>query len=188
MQTHRQAPSPYIAEYMAAVDRTEALGLEAPPRLIVRKNCVDMKRVRPVILAYFDRHTPEELLGQTLAIHFALIPKLADNTGVPFNLTIGWMTRNGKSFFQHDAQLIRRFLKEKGAAWQREGLPFHLWLTSPAFEIVDITFALCIGWAKTRAECDNLIVYQPADSPPSNLIYHPTIVGPDFFRQIGAVL
>lgn len=172
---------------MAAVDRTEALGLAAPPRLIVRKHCVDMKRVRPIVLEFFDRHTPEELIGQTLAIHLACIPTLADNAGVPFTLTIGWMTRNGKSFFQHDEGIIRRFLKEKVNAWRREGLPFHLWLTSPAFEIVDVTFALNCGWASNRRECDDLIVYQPTDSPPSNAIYHPTIIGQDFFHHSGAV-
>ncbi len=59
-----QFASQYIPEYMAAVDRTEAFGLETPVRLIVRKNCVDMKHVRPLVLAYFDRHQPEELLGK----------------------------------------------------------------------------------------------------------------------------
>lgn len=63
-----QVTSPYIREYMAAIDLTEALGLETPARLIVRKNCVDMKRVRPVVLAYFDRHKPKELVGQTLEL------------------------------------------------------------------------------------------------------------------------
>lgn len=186
--TESASQSPYIHEYMAAVDRTEALGLKAPVRLIVRKNCVDMMRVRPVVLAYFDRHKPQELVGQTLAIHFALIPMLADNTGVPFNLTVGWMTRDGKAFFQHDEETIRRFMREKLSAWQREGMPFHLWLTSPAFEIVDVTFALNCGWASNRRQCDELIVYKSADSPATNLIYHPTIVGQDFFLKTGAVL
>lgn len=113
---------------------------------------------------------------------------LADNTGVPFNLTVGWMTKDGKAFFQHDEETIRRFMREKLAAWQREGVPFHLWLTSPACEILDVTFAMNLGWAKTKEECADLIVYQSARDPPGDSIYHPTLVGPDFFHKTGGVL
>ena len=59
------------------------------------QDCVDMARVMPVLLEYFDRHTPEELVGQTLAIHFALIPELYDATRVPFQLTIRWIVLQG---------------------------------------------------------------------------------------------
>ena len=37
------------------------------------------------------------------------------------------------------------FLTEKLAAWRRAGVPFHLWMTSPALEVLDITFALNLG-------------------------------------------
>jgi len=40
--------------------------------------------------------------------------------------------------FQHDEATLRRFLEEKAGAWTREGMPFHLWLTSPACEVLDI--------------------------------------------------
>ena len=45
---------------------------------------------------------------------------------------------------------------------RREGLPFHIWLASAACEILDVTFAMNLGWAKTREECAALIVYQSA--------------------------
>lgn len=38
------------------------------------------------------------------------------------------------------------------AAWHREGVPFHLWLTSPACEVIDITFAMNLGTSRTRDE------------------------------------
>jgi len=61
-------------------------------------------------------------------------------------------------------------------------MPFHLWLTTPAFEVVDITFAMNFGWAKNREECARLVFYYPADKPQSNPIHHPTLAGVDFFR------
>ena len=66
------AAQTYIAEYMSAVNRTESLGLKAPSRVLVKKPCVDPDVTLPVLLDYFDRHTPEELLGQTLAINVDL--------------------------------------------------------------------------------------------------------------------
>ncbi len=38
--------------------------------------------------------------------------------------------------------LIARFLALEEEAWRREDLPFHIWLTSPALEILDVTFTM----------------------------------------------
>ena len=179
----------YVQEFEAALDRTERLGLGASPvRLVVRKDCVDMAKIMPVLLDYFGRHDPAELIGQTAAIHFALVPLLVRETGIPFQLTIGWMVHDGRTIFQHDEETHRRFLQEKFAAWSREGMPFHLWLTSPAYEILDVTFAMNLGRAKTREECQRLVIYLSARASPGNDVYHPMLVGPEFFRQTGAVL
>jgi hypothetical protein len=180
--------SPYVAEFLAAFDRTEEFGFTAPLRLLVRKNCVDMTAVMPVLLDYFDRNGWEAMMGQTAAIHFALVPLLADKTGIPFQLTIGWIERDGKPIYQHDESLIQRFVEGKTEAWLREGCPFHLWLTSPACEILDVTFAMNLGWAKTREECAALVIYHPGQPTARDPIYHPTLVGPDFFHKTGGVL
>lgn len=181
-------PSPYVTEFLAAISRTEEFGFDAPIRLLVAKDCVDMDIVRPVLLDYFERNGAESMMGQTAAIHFALVPLLYDKTGIPFNLTIGWLVRKGKLLCQHDERLIQRFIEGNTQAWLQEGCPFHLWLTSPACEILDVTFAMNLGWAKTKEECADLIVYQSAHDPPAYSIYHPTLVGPDFFHKTGGVL
>jgi hypothetical protein len=180
--------SPYIIDYVAAVDRTERLGFKAPPRVVMRKNCVDMSAVMPVLLDYFDEHSPDEMLGQTLAIHFDLIPRLYDATRIPFFLTVGWMVWEGRPLHAHEEDLIRRFMEGGSDAWIREGCPFHLWMTSPAFEILDITFAMNMGNAQTREECARRVVYQPAHALAEEFIYHPTLVGPDFFYKTGAII
>src|SRR3984957_20549032 len=81
--------SPYVGEYLAAIDRTEEFGFEAPMRFLVKRNCVEMQPLRPLLLEYFDRTPPDLMIGQTAAIHFALVPLLYEETGVAFNLTIG---------------------------------------------------------------------------------------------------
>ena len=180
--------SPYIAEYIAAIDRTQKFGLEAPPRVLVRKECVDMQVVLPVLLDYYAQHSPDELTGQTGAIHFALLPLLYETTGIPFILTIGWMVRQGKPIFPHDEALIDRFIERGRQAWLHEGCPFHLWMTSPACEVLDITFAMNLGRIQSPEQCAKRIVYQSAYESPGDLLYHPTLVGTDFFHKTGAVL
>ena len=81
--------SPYVGEYLAAVDRTEAYGFEAPMRLLVKKDCVDTQALQPVLLDFFERSPPDSMIDQTAATHFVLVPLLYDKTGIPFNLTIG---------------------------------------------------------------------------------------------------
>jgi hypothetical protein len=180
--------SPYVGEYLAAIDRTEEFGFEAPMRLLVKKDCIDMQTLRPVLLEYFKGSPPDLLIGQCAAINFALVPLLYDKCGVSFNLTIGWLVRNGKSICQHDERLIQRFIEGNTDAWLEEGCPFHMWLTSPACEILDVTFAMNLSWAKSKEECADLIVYQSAHEPPRDSIYHPTLVGPDFLHKTGGIL
>jgi hypothetical protein len=180
--------SPYVGEYLTAIDRTEEFGFDAPPRLLVREDSIDMQTLRPVLLDFFERSPPDSMIGQTAAIHFALVPLLYDKTRIPFNLTIGWLVRNGKAICRHDERLIERFIEGNTDAWLQEGCPFHLWLTSPAFEILDVTFAMNLGWAENCEECADLIVYQSAYDPPGDYIYHRTLVGPDFFHKTGGVL
>jgi hypothetical protein len=176
----------YVREFEAAWARTSRLGLGAPPiRMIVRKDCVDMARVMPVLLDYFARQDPAELIGQTLAIHFALVPLLVRQTGIPFQLTIGWMVHEGRTILQNDEETYRRFLRDKFAAYLREGIPFHLWLTSPAYEILDVTFAMNLGRARTREQCERLVIYQSAKTVPGKNVYHPMLVGPEFFDEVG---
>ena len=118
--------SPYVGEYLAAFDRTEKFGFEALPRILVQKDCVVMTAVMPVLLDYFEANGWEALQGQTAAIHFALVPLLADTTGIPFNLTIGWIERHGKPIYRHDESLVQRFIDDKTEAWLREGLSVPL--------------------------------------------------------------
>jgi hypothetical protein len=172
---------------MAAMDRTANLRLQTPPRVLVAKDCTDFSRTMQALLDYFDRHTLEELIGQTVAINLGLMPILLQATGVPFQLTLGWIEQQGRARFKHDDDLIARFLALKEEAWLREGLPFHVWLTSPALEILDVTFAMNLGWAKSSEECARLIIYQSIHDCTREPIYHPTLVGDRFLAHIGVV-
>lgn len=145
----------------------------------------------PVLLDYFDRHRPEELIGQTAAIHFALVPLLLEATGVPFQLTIGWCIRAFAT--ASPSSSTTRTLCD--ASSPRSSTPgtvracrFICGSHPPACEILDVTFAMNLGWARNREECAQHVIYRSAHAPKDDPIYHPMLVGPDFFRQTGAVI
>lgn len=46
--------SRYVAEYLAAIDRTEEYSFEPPIRLLVKKDCVDIQTLRPELLDFFE--------------------------------------------------------------------------------------------------------------------------------------
>lgn len=180
----------YDQEFSQAWDRTLRFGLALPPiRLQVRKDCIDLAKALPVIVDCFNQHSSDKLRGRTAAIHHMLQPRLSEALGgLPLYLTIGWIELDGTPRVQHGEERIRMFLTEKWAAWQREGVPFHLWLTSPALEVLDFTFALNLGWATSAEDCARRVIYQPLHAPRGNPIYHPTLVGDDFFLQSGAAV
>jgi hypothetical protein len=66
-------------------------------------------------------------------------------------------------------------------------LLFHIWLTSQALEALDVTYAMNLGWAKSRGECARLIIYQSIRDSRKELVYHPTLIGGQFLARIGVV-
>ncbi len=123
-----------------------------------------------------NRHTPKLLGGAAAEPRKRRLPSRPA------------IDQQGRVRFKHDEVLIARFLALKEEAWRREGLPFHIWLTSLALEILDVTFAMNLGWAKTREQCARLIVYQSIHEPALDPVYHSTLVGPDFFLKAGVAL
>lgn len=53
---------------------------------------------------------------------------------------------------------------------------------------VHLTFAMNLGWAKSREECARLIIYQSIHDTGQKPIYHPTLIGEAFFDRINLLL
>ena len=180
------APQNYIAEYRAALDRVESLGLKAPKRHLARQDCLNPDLTLKLALKYFDSHTPEELMLRPLHINADFIALLWNNAHVPLEITLGVVDIAGKRYGECSEETIRRYLRDKEIAWQRDGVPFRVWLTSPACEVLDVTFAMVTS--RTRDQCAKRIFYKPASvSHFQSPTYHPMLVGEDFLYQTGAL-
>ncbi len=59
---------------------------------------------------------------------------------------------------------------------------------SPALEILDVTFAMNLGWAKSREECARLLIYQSLQESAKEPDYHPMLIGEQFLARMGVVV
>jgi len=64
-----------------------------------------------------------------------------------------WIGHQSRARFRNGEDFIPRYLALKAEAWRPEGPPFHIWLTSPALETLDVIFAMNLGWAESRQDC-----------------------------------
>ena len=181
--------STYAREFIEAFARTDALGLSSTPvRLLVEKDCVDLEAVTPLVHRYLDEFGGDEAVGQAFAICVNIIPYLYAETGIPFTLTLGWFEQMGRELYRHDEQLLKTMLRGGIAAWQEEGIPLHVWLTSPACEVVDVTLPTTIAAVSGADELAGGIIYISNRDPHPPVIYHPTMVGIEFLEKIGAAI
>lgn len=179
----------YAQEFMAAAERSKGLGMRLPAvQLLVRKDCVQMERVQPVLQQYLGRYTQEDVVGQAFAINVQLVPLLAAKLGLPFTLTMGWFEHDGKRPYEHGEELIARLLKHGLGAFATEGLPLHVWLTSAACEVLDVTLPTTLAEITGQGALGGGVIYLSNQTIAPEIIYHPTVVGEDFLVKIGAAI
>ena len=130
----------YAQEFIAASRWSAAHGIEqSPVRLKPRPDLVDMKKADPVLQRLLGHYEDRELALQALAVQMLLLRELSVAIEVPLMLTMGWFEIEGKASYQHGEELRLKLVEEGGAPFLVDGLPFHVWLTSPAFEVIDAT-------------------------------------------------
>ena len=190
LRSRREPPFPgctYAREFMKAFPRTQSLGLSLPPvSLLVEKDCVELEVLTRAVYKYLDEYSDGEALGQAFAINVNIIPYLYAETGIPFTLTLGWFEHMGKEVFRHGERDLRAMLREGAAAWQPDGLPLHVWLTSPACEVLDVTLPTTIAAVSGADELVGGLIYISSRDQTPPAIYHPTVVGVGFLERIGA--
>ena len=68
------------------------------------------------------------------------------------------------------------------------GLPLHFWLTSPAFEVLDVCLYTVLARVLNKPEfVGGVICYSNTEQKPE-ILYHPTITGAAFLERIGATV
>jgi hypothetical protein len=107
--------------------------------------------------------------------------------GVPLTITTGWIEQGGQSRYVNDHALLERLLKKDPSVDTSRGLPLHVWLTSPAFEIIDIALPTIMARNGGGRELAGGVLYLSNQDPKPSVIYHPTVLGEEFLYRIGVV-
>jgi hypothetical protein len=179
----------YAQEFVRAYNRSRRLGLRLPRvQLLARKDCLDMDRIQPVLQDYVGRYSQAEIIGQAFAINVQLVSLLADKIGLPLTLTMGWFDHAGKQPYQHDEAFIEKLLQEGAGKYLTERLPLHVWLTSPACEVLDVTLPTTLAEVTGSRNLAGGVVYLSNRTVAPGIIYHPTVVGGDFLMKIGVAV
>jgi hypothetical protein len=155
---------------------------------MVRQDCVDWARAEPALQRFMGPYRDEDIATQALAINDALLPILSAACGIPFQLTLGWYEYAGQASYKHGTELPEGLLRNGIAEVIAGGLPMHIWLTSPAFEIIDVSLPAQLAKPIGDANLLRQILYYSNQKTKLSVIYHPTVVGDDFLVRIGAAI
>jgi hypothetical protein len=179
----------YAQEFTAAWDMTERLGLKvAPLQLLVQKDCIDMDQIAPVIQKFLRPYKEDDLFAQAIFINAQLADLISRKIGAPMYLTLGWTEVDGQPDYAHGEARLRQLLKD-GRAALKDGVPMHVWLTSPACEILDVTLPTTLGLATGNRDLIGRILYRSnQDRGATNVVHHPAVIGIDFLDRIGATI
>jgi len=178
----------YAQEFMAASQWTADQGLFVPPvQILVNKDCVDWAVMTPVLQRLIGPYENQEIARELFAMNTRLVPQLYEATGIPFRLTIGWFDISGEIHYQHDQALLEKLLQKDSSVDTSRGLGLHVWLTSPAFEIIDVCLPTIVALRSKQPENARGIFYLSNQDPHPIVTYHPTAVGEEFLYRIGAV-
>ena len=79
-------------------------------------------------------------------------------------------------------------LRDGLGSFRQEGIPLHVWLTSPACEVLDVTLPATIAAISDAAQLLGGIIYISNRHPKPPVACHPTVLGMEFLDRIGATV
>jgi hypothetical protein len=148
-----------------------------------------MEYAAPVLQKLLGGFTSEQVSAQCLAINCSLIPLLKERLGISFDLTIGWFDHGGRRIYEHGEDLLVQLLKGNLGDYYSVGFPLHCWLTSPAYEVLDVTLGTTIGSVSSNnRHLIGQVIYFPSRNLTPDIVYHPTVIGEDFLLRSGVAI
>lgn len=180
----------YLADFNAAVERTSRFGLTVPRyELRPEDHWLDFQarqRIPPVIFKTLGQITPQHLVAQCIAVHYALQGPISALFAAPAVLTLGWIeSADGDDLYRFDEEFIGERLRT--GFEPLSGIQVHVWLTLPTMEIIDLTLCTSVSILQDKPEGIGGLLTKKADDV-TGFRYVPMLVGEDFFRKTGAIL
>lgn len=176
----------YEERFDQALKRSKAWGLapsgfsRTEERFVSERN---LQVFQQVAASHLSHYQAEDVSQQCFAVTGMLKAPLEKALGVPLAFTLGYVEYDGRNVFH----TINRELK----AMLKKGLPspalnLHAWLTLPSHEIIDMTFGTTYGVVNQVPSVIGRMCFLHPDDMPSDMQYHPQLVGEDYLERVGA--
>lgn len=179
----------YLADFKIAIERTARFGLTVPKyELRPEDNWLDaqaQQRIPPLIFETLGQITPQHLVAQCIAVHYALQEPVSALFSAPTVLTIGWIEfAGGDDLYRFDDKFIEERLRT--GFEPLSGIQLHVWLTLPTLELIDLTLCTSVSILQNKPEGIGGLLTKKADDI-MGFRYVPMLVGDDFFHRTGAI-
>lgn len=178
----------YEVGFMEALDRTHSWGVKAPGFAKSSQPVLDEQGLQVLTKEVQEQlgHLDAEAVSQQcFAVTLFLKDQLEERLGVPLTYTLGYVELEKKPVFFTPEEELKAMI---GTPLHARPIQLHAWLTTPAYEIIDITLSTTYGIVNDAPECVGRVMAQHYSELTDGLVYHPQVIGDDFLGKIGAIL
>lgn len=180
--------SNYEVEFQNAIQRTKDWGLNAPlfkPSERRFFNDKGLRKLNTLLQDSLGKMHPKEVSQQCFAINYSMQEQLEALLGTDLTYTLGYVEYNQRNVFYTPEDELEALL---GTPVSMRPINLHAWLTSPSYEIIDLTFGTTYGVVNNDPRCYGLMCAQHHSLFTKDFIHHPQVVGDDFLSAIGGIL
>jgi hypothetical protein len=178
----------YGKQFVAAVERTDRLGLLEEPVTYSKKTYLSKERFEEFIEFAKREHSGAFMFGlarQAPFVHAALLPAVKEFFSCRAYLTVGSQRTSKKIYYPMSDDSVNR--------WLRDGIdpsktPVHVWITLDSLEAIDATIFSTMAEVTGDRENDTAVSsYDPDDPLPDGSpcpIHQPFVLGMKFLEEI----
>ncbi|ELF4281883.1 hypothetical protein RNF85_000394 [Salmonella enterica] len=179
----------YELEFNDAILRSKKFELEIPeisfqqaPLLSGERGEVALKVIQKKALGF----TAQKISQQCFGYMYFMKGFLEEALQSPLYYTLGYIDYNHSPVFYTDEDGLKALLHEPITSLTSINL--HAWLTTPNFEIIDLTFGTTYGVIKNIPEVIGCCAFQHYSQFDDRMIYHPQLIGDDYLKKIGVLV
>lgn len=176
----------YETEFHEALERTDLWGLCAPYFRATDSCFVEgnIQKIGTLLQKTLGRFSAEHVSQQCFAVTFFMKEQLESMLENTLTYTLGYVELNQKNVFYTPYEKLKELLINPVTSGP---VNLHAWLTTPAYEIIDLTFSTTYGVVNNDPSCIGGMMAQHHSAFTQDLKHHPQIIGEDFLYEIGAI-
>lgn len=178
----------YEIEFQNALGRTASWGLQVPnfePNSKILMDKSGLKSLQ-ILLQNVMGEIPEEGVSQQcFAITYLMKEKLEELFKTELTYTLGYVELERRPVFYTPEKQLKSLIDKP---LLNRSFNLHAWLTTPSYEIIDLTFGTTYGVVNNKPEAIGGIAAQHCSLFTDGFIHHPQLIGEDYLSAIGAIV